>query len=79
MRVFEALEALEAAARPLAEARNRAGDDATEIARLQQERDELAARIAELEQESRTLAGITEELETRLDGAIAEIRGALGR
>jgi hypothetical protein len=37
------------------------------------------ARIAELEDENRALAGITEEVEGRLDGAIGEIRAALGR
>ena len=39
----------------------------------------LLARIAELEDETRSLAGLTEEVEDRLDGAIAEIRTALGR
>ena len=37
------------------------------------------ARIAELEDESRALASVTEEVEGRLDGAIVEIRAALGR
>jgi chromosome segregation ATPase len=71
--------ALEAVAAPLAEARDRAERDAAEIARLRDERERLLARIAELEEEGRALAGITQEVEDRLDGAIAEIRGALGR
>jgi hypothetical protein len=43
------------------------------------ERDRLLARVAELEEDARALSGLTEEVETRLDGAIAEIRTALGR
>ena len=39
----------------------------------------LLARIAELEEELQALTGITEEVEDRLDGAIGEIRTALGR
>jgi hypothetical protein len=46
---------------------------------LREERDSLLARIAELEDESRALASVTEEVEGRLDGAIVEIRAALGR
>jgi len=71
-RLAQALAALEAIALPLAEARTRADKDASEIARLQ-------ARVAELEDETRSLAGIAEEVDGRLDGAIAEIRSALGR
>ena len=78
-RLDAALQALEAAALPLAEARARAARDAAEIAGLNAERESLLARIAELEDETRSLAGITEEVETRLDGAIEEIRSALGR
>jgi uncharacterized protein with von Willebrand factor type A (vWA) domain len=44
---------------------------------LRAERDKLLARIAEIEAESRSLAGVTHEVETRLDGAIAELREAL--
>jgi chromosome segregation ATPase len=78
-RFAKALDALEAAVLPLAEARGRADRDASEIARLKEERDRLLARVAELEDETRSLAGLTEEVEGRLDGAIAEIRSALGR
>jgi predicted nucleic acid-binding Zn-ribbon protein len=66
----------------LTDAFNRAQEEsakrAAEIVRLSEERETLLARIAELEEESRALAGITEEVEGRLDGAIAEIRSALG-
>ncbi len=78
-RLAAALEKLEVTALPLAEARARAARDAAEIAGLNAERESLLARIAELEDETRSLAGITEEVEDRLDGAIAEIRSALGR
>jgi chromosome segregation ATPase len=78
-RFAKALDALEAAVLPLAEARGRAARDSADIARLKEERDRLLARVAELEDETRSLAGLTEEVEGRLDGAIAEIRSALGR
>ena len=39
----------------------------------------LNARIDELEEEARSLNHVTHEVEGRLDGAIAEIRAALGR
>jgi hypothetical protein len=51
----------------------------SELGRLRQERASLVARIAELEQQSSSLANLTETVETRLDGAIAEIRAALAR
>lgn len=72
-KLMAALDALEAAAAPLAEAR------AERNAELIAERDNLLARVAELEDETRSLAGVTEEVEERLDTAIAEIRTALGR
>ena len=50
-----------------------------EIAALKSEREHLLARIAEFEEESQSLAGLAEAVETRLDGAISEIRAALGR
>lgn len=71
-RLAQALAALEAIALPLAEARARTDKDAAEIARLQ-------ARVAELEDETRSLAGLAQDVDGRLDGAIAEIRSALGR
>jgi hypothetical protein len=52
---------------------------ATELALLKGERERLQARILTMEQETRNLMGLTEEVEGRLDGAIAEIREALGR
>jgi len=78
-RLAKALGALESEVLPLAEARGRAGKDAGEIARLKDERERLLARVAELEDETRSLAGLTEDVQGRLDGAIAEIRSALGR
>jgi len=74
-----ALDRLEQAALPLAQAKAEAAKHAEENARLREEREGLLARIAELEEESRALASITEEVEGRLDGAIVEIRAALGR
>lgn len=50
-----------------------------EIAELKAERERLLARIATFEEESQSLAGLAEAVETRLDGAITEIRAALGR
>ena len=78
-RLTVALDRLEEIALPLAVARAQAAKDAAEIMRLREERDSLLARIAELEDESRALASVTEEVEGRLDGAIVEIRAALGR
>lgn len=78
-RLEKALDALEATALPLAELRVQVKKDAAEIDGLNKEREALLARVAELEEETRGLAGITEEVEERLDGAIAEIRMALGR
>ncbi|MGN6516572.1 MAG: DUF4164 family protein [Rhizomicrobium sp.] len=78
-RLEKAMDALEAGVLPLIEARARAKKDAIEIANLSAERESLLGRVAELEEETRSLAGITEEVEERLDGAIAEIRQALGR
>jgi hypothetical protein len=49
------------------------------LAALALERETLLARVAELEQEIQALESLTSEVETRLDGAIAEIRVALGR
>jgi hypothetical protein len=74
-----ALASLEAATAPLAGLRAAAADSRAKAAELSEERDRLLARIAELEEENRSLAGITEEVEDRLDGAIGEIRAALGR
>jgi chromosome segregation ATPase len=78
-RLEEALSALEEKAGPLVLARNEAADAGAKLAELRQEREQLLARIAELEDENRALSGIAGEVEERLDGAIGEIRAALGR
>lgn len=78
-RLMAALDRLEQLGAALAKAQDESKRHAIEITRLNNERETLLARIAELEEESRSLAGITEEVEGRLDGAIAEIRSALGR
>ena len=74
-----ALDRLDAVLAPLDEAQQRHVRDTAEIASLTHEREGLLARIAELEEEVRSLASLTEEVEGRLDGAIADIRTALGR
>jgi chromosome segregation ATPase len=77
-----ALDALESGCETLT---NRSTDSAVqqdhsrEIAELKSEREHLLARIAAFEEESQSLAGLAEAVETRLDGAIMEIRAALGR
>jgi hypothetical protein len=78
-RLAKALDALESAALPLIGARDSAAETQTRITRLDGEREELVSRVATLEEETRVLSGLTEEVEGRLDGAIAEIRTALGR
>ena len=77
---FEAaLAALEETAIPLAGAHHSASQTAGRLAELAAERETLQTRVAELEDEIHTLSGLTEEVEDRLDGAIGEIRAALGR
>ncbi len=71
-RLAKALEALEQATLSKV-------PDSKAVAGLKGEREHLIARVAELEEEARSLSGLTEEVEGRLDGAIAEIRAALGR
>lgn len=78
-RLAQALQALEDIATPLAAARNESIEAKAKLAELVVEREQLLARIAELEDENRALAGINEEVGERLDGAIGEIRAALGR
>jgi hypothetical protein len=51
--------------------------DMAETEAVKAERDRLLTRLQELEQESRALQGVTDEVESRLDGAIAEIREVL--
>ncbi len=74
-----ALGALESQVVQLPALRAQAADSRAKVAELGEERERLLARIAALEDENRALAGITEEVEGRLDGAIGEIRSALGR
>jgi len=78
-RLTQALNALEAGLVPLLKAQETAKAAQSRIAALESERERLLARIADLEQETESLGQISEEVETRLDGAIAEIRSALGR
>ena len=78
-RLAQALQALEDIATPLAAARNESTQAKAKLAELGAERERLLARIAELEEENRALMGINEEVGDRLDGAIGEIRAALGR
>jgi chromosome segregation ATPase len=78
-RLGAALESLERLVQPLAEAKARSTAQDAKAAELLRERDVLLARLAELEEEARSLTSMNEEIETRLDSAIGEIRGALGR
>jgi predicted nucleic acid-binding Zn-ribbon protein len=78
-RLAKALDALESAVLPLVAARESAVAAETKVAQLDAERETLLVRMASLEDEARSLSGLTEEVEDRLDGAIAEIRAALGR
>ena len=78
-RLAKALESLESTAAPLVRARDSATEADKRIAGLNAERERLLTRVAELEEETRALSGMTEEVEGRRDGAIAEIRAALGR
>ena len=78
-RFRNALESLEKRAQSVNELRKSASDQGARIATLVEERERLLARIAELEEGAQALSGLTEEVEDRLDGAIADIRTALGR
>lgn len=78
-RLAKALDALDVAVSPLLKARESAAAAETKIAQLDSEREVLVTRMANMEEDARSLAGLTEEVEDRLDGAIAEIRAALGR
>ena len=69
-RLNAALDALERAA---------SASSGAKAAELIKERGTLLARLAELEENARSLASTNEQIETRLDGAIGEIRAALGR
>jgi len=78
-RLTNALNALDAGLVPLKDAHAEAERAKARLAELDAEREHLLARIAELEDEARSLGEISEEVEGRLDGAIGEIRAALGR
>jgi hypothetical protein len=78
-RLNAALDLLEGNAESFLTRRDQALPGGMKFVALEGERDRLLGRISELEDESRALAGLTEEVEDRLDGAIAEIRTALGR
>ena len=78
-RLTNALNALDAGLVPLLGARSGGDEAETERAALRAERDNLLARIAVLEEELQALSEISEQVENRLDGAIGEIRTALGR
>ena len=74
-----ALEKLEKAVDSALAGRPAAPSESGRLAALETERQTLLARIAALEEELASLSGITEDVESRLDGAIGEIRAALAR
>ena len=74
-----ALESLDRIALPFSELRKSMDDAALRLASVSEERDRLRARVRELEEEARSLTHVTTTVEGRLDGAIAEIKAALGR
>ena len=78
-RLTNALNALDTGLVPLLEARGGGDESGTELAALRAERDNLLARIAVLEEELQAMSEMSEQVENRLDGAIGEIRTALGR
>jgi len=78
-RFHAALQSLQKTAAPLAMPRESVEDISLQLLAVTEERDKLRARVAELEDEARSLTSVTHEVEGRLDGAISEIRAALGR
>lgn len=78
-RLEKALDRLETVAAPLLKVRDLAQENAIRADKMSAERNLMAGRVAELEENARALSGLTAEVEGRLDGAIAEIRAALGR
>ena len=78
-RLAAALENLEKVADLAGEQRPAAPENHARLAALESEREQLLERIAALEDELASLSGMTQEVETRLDGAIGEIRAALAR
>ena len=77
-RLKTALDGLERvlAARAGGEAANHLQD---RVAELEAERERLLEKVAALEEELAAQSGLAEDVESRLDGAIGEIRAALGR
>lgn len=78
-RFRKALDSLERNAEIVGELRKSAKDSEARLGALATDRERLLARIAALEEEAQALSGLSHEVEDRLDGAIAEIRAALGR
>ena len=78
-RLSDALAALETRLGALAKAGDDVADLRARLAAAAEERERLLARIAVLEEEQTSLVEVSGEIEGRLDGAIAEIRTALGR
>jgi chromosome segregation ATPase len=78
-RLRNAIDSVESSTQVVTESRKKAKDSDARIGALAEERERLLERIAALEQEIQALSGLTEEAEDRVDGAIAEIRAALGR
>ena len=78
-RLAAALENLEKVADSAGEQHPAAPENHARLAALESEREQLLERIAALEDELASLSGMTQEVETRLDGAIGEIRAALAR
>jgi chromosome segregation ATPase len=78
-RFDRSLVALDAQVKAVAETRRELDSARARIAALDGERESLLARIAALEEENRAVSGLAEEVENRLDGAIEDIRSALGR
>ncbi|MBV8799324.1 MAG: DUF4164 family protein [Alphaproteobacteria bacterium] len=76
-RLNAALSRLEQVALPLAE-RSASAHNA-KLKELIKERDTLLGRLTALEERARALASRNDDIETRLDGAIGEVRAALGR
>jgi hypothetical protein len=78
-RLAAALENLEKAAESAGESPPVAAQNDARIEVLENERQQLLERIAALEDELASLSGMTQDVESRLDGAIGEIRAALAR
>jgi hypothetical protein len=78
-RLKTALDSLDRALKGTVKQAADAGKLQGRVAELEAERARLLEKVAALEEELATLSGVTEEVESRLDGAIGEIRAALAR